>query len=152
MRWDPKPKIRDKVVKVNWDASKSPAANLAVMGLLARPNTLTSSDHNAATTTTAPSKAHVIELFDVPESDRPSRQTRFPLTAEEEAYMARGMAKYGDDYTAMFRDTKRTNDMQYTEDKLRKMGARFLLLSSAQRRVPVPEKVQALLPHGEEGA
>ena len=65
MRSDPNPKIRDKVVKNNWDASKSPAANLAEMGLLARPNQHASSnDKNEAVEPAA--KAHVIELFDVP--------------------------------------------------------------------------------------
>ena len=141
VRWDPKPKIKDAIIKKNWDPSKSPAANLSEMGLLARPNQLDPTE----TATVQPSKSHVVELFDVPESDKPNRQTRFPLTEEEEEYMAKCMAKHGDNYTAMFRDIK-TNKMQHTEDKLRKMGARYLLLSSEQRRFPVPERVQALLP------
>lgn len=114
------------------------------MGLLARPNQLqsdTTTDKNSA----GPTKSHVIELFDVPDSDRPSRQQRFPLTEEEEAYMARCMKKHGDNYTKMFRDVK-TNNMQHTEEKLRKMGARFLLLTPEQRRIPVPDKVKHLLP------
>ena len=118
------------------------------MGLLARPNQHASSnDKNEAVEPAA--KAHVIELFDVPDSDQPSYATRFPLTKDEEEYMARCMAKHGDNYLKMFRDIK-TNNMQHTEEKLRKLGARFLLLSSEQRRVPVPAKVQSLLPTDEQ--
>lgn len=118
------------------------------MGLVARPNQLPKEkvDHEETEATkTSPTKSHVIELFDVPDSDRPSRRTRFPLTEEEEIYIARCMTKHGDNYTAMFRDIK-TNNMQHTEHNLRKMGSRFLLLTAEQRRVPVPAKVQALLP------
>lgn len=86
----------------------------------------------------------IIELFDVPESDQPSRKERYPLNAEEEEYIAKCLEKYGDDYQAMFRDTK-TNYLQHTEHKLKKLGARFLLLNAEQRRVPVPEKVKDLL-------
>eukprot|EP00977_Amphora_coffeiformis_P018575 scaffold6594_cov162-Amphora_coffeaeformis.AAC.4 len=147
VRWDPKPKIKDPIVKQHWDPSKSPAANLADMGLVARFQ-VKDDKTTQKETATAPKKAHVIELFDVPDSDRPSRQTRFPLTKEEEEYMAKCMAKHGDNYKAMFRDIK-INNMQHTEDKLRKMGARFLLLNETQRRVPVPSKVEPLLPDGE---
>ena len=93
----------------------------------------------------ADSTPSVIELFDIPESDAPSLRNRFPLEEEEERYIAKCMAKYGDDYKSMFRDTK-VNVMQHTEQKLRKMGARYLLLSSEQRRVDVPENVRELLP------
>ena len=148
VRWDPKPKIKDPVVKQHWDPSKSPAANLADMGLVARFQGSGDTTATTETTSAAPNKTHVIELFDVPDSDRPSRQTRFPLTKEEEEYMAKCMAKHGDNYKAMFRDIK-TNNMQHTEDRLRKMGARFLLLTETQRRVPFASKVKPLLPDEE---
>ena len=51
------------------------------------------------------------------------------------------MSKHGLAYDRMFRDIK-LNYMQHTETQLRKMGARFLLLSDDQRKVPVPEKAQ----------
>jgi hypothetical protein len=127
-------------VKKNWDASKSAAENLRDMGLIAQPNQLAGGGKKGA-----PEKPEVIEVFDVPESDTPSRRQRFPLHREEEAYMVRCMTKHGDNYTKMFRDTK-TNDMQHTEEKLRKWGARYLLLTSEQRRLPVPDKLKALLP------
>jgi len=86
----------------------------------------------------------IVELFDIPDSDRPSRRTRFPLDVDEEKYICKCMHKYGDDYSAMFRDIK-VNTMQYTETQLRKMGARFLLLTPEQRRVEVPDNVKDLL-------
>jgi Ribosome biogenesis protein Nop16 len=132
------------VVKDHWDVNKTPNQNMASMGLLASPNQLllTNSDNK---TTESSVKSGVVELFDVPESDAPSRKSRFPLTDDEEKYMAMCMAKWGDDYTAMFRDIK-VNTLQHTEEKLRKMGSRFLLLTSEQRRVQVPENVKDLLP------
>jgi hypothetical protein len=130
------------VLREHWDPSKSPAANLASMGLLARPNQLESNNVNFP----APEKEEsVVELFDVPDSDAPTRRSKFPLDEEEEKYIAKCMAKHGDQYTKMFRDIK-INKMQHTEVQLRKMGARFLLLSPTQRRVEVPAKVQLLLP------
>ena len=132
------------------------------MGLTATPNcgfgaekiSRTATGSHALLTTSAITgttceKSNVIELFDIPESDKPSRRTRFPLEKEEETYIARCMEKWGFDYKRMFRDTKRgvgVNENQYTEDVLRKMGSRFLLLSPEQRRIPVPEKVQDELP------
>jgi hypothetical protein len=130
------------VLKEHWDPSKSPAANLSSMGLLARPNQIASNKDIYP----APEKEEsVVELFDVPDSDAPTRRSRFPLDEEEEKYIAKCMAKWGDKYTSMFRDIK-TNKMQHTEVQLRKMGARFLLLTPQQRRVEVPAKVQPLLP------
>lgn len=58
--------------------------------------------------------------------------------------MAKCLQKYGDDYPSMFRDIT-INDYQYTEDKLRKLGTRFLSLDPERRRVSVPENVQHLL-------
>ena len=145
-RFNPKPKV-DPALKEHWDPSKSAEVNLASFGLVAQPNKLPnqSAAQGSATDPLASKKDAVIELFDVPESDKPSWRTRFPLTLEEEKYMARCMAKYGDDYTRMFRDTK-VNNMQHTEHMLRKLGSRFLLLSPAQRQMEIPDKVQPLLP------
>jgi hypothetical protein len=85
----------------------------------------------------------VIELFDVPDSDR-RKQRQFPLEEDEEEYIARCMGRHGADYAAMFRDI-RTNRMQHTEAKLRKLGARYLLLTPEQRRVEVPDRAKPLL-------
>lgn len=106
------------------------------MGLQARPNQGPAQDKPVST---------VIELYDVPDSDRPTLKQRYPLEEKEEKYMADCMARHGDNYRHMFRDT-RVNYMQHTEERLRKLGARYLLLTKEQRRVDVPENVRELLP------
>jgi nucleolar protein 16 len=116
------------------------------MGLVAHPNRLAGGGKKGAA-----QKPEVIEVFDVPESDTPSKRQRFPLHREEEAYMVRCMTKHGDNYEAMFRDVK-TNAMQHSQEKLRKWGARYLLLTPEQRRLPVPDKLKALLPDDYESA
>eukprot|EP00522_Entomoneis_paludosa_P012061 CAMPEP_0172443924 /NCGR_PEP_ID=MMETSP1065-20121228/4100_1 /TAXON_ID=265537 /ORGANISM="Amphiprora paludosa, Strain CCMP125" /LENGTH=180 /DNA_ID=CAMNT_0013194319 /DNA_START=44 /DNA_END=586 /DNA_ORIENTATION=- len=144
-RWDPNPKFTDKRIKKNWDTNISPSANLVQMGLVALPNDLNNSRGSSTKVTVTQSTP--IELFDIPESDRPSLRSRYPLDEEEEKYIAKCMKKHGDNYLKMFRDTK-TNDMQHTEQVLRKLGSRYLLLSPQQRRVEVPENVKPLLPGG----
>ena len=139
----PNPTFGDARVKKHWDPSKSPSVNLSNLGLSALPNDM----NNARTSSTPVTKttATVVELFDIPESDKPSLRQRYPLEQEEEEYIAKCMEKHGDDYTAMRRDI-RTNNMQHTEEQLRKWGSRYLLLTPSQRRLPVPETVQPLLP------
>lgn len=135
----------------HWDPSKTPAANLIHLGLLANPNnkdvTTSTSNNNNPTNP----KSTVIELFDVPDSDGlcrdPNKVKQFPLSLEDEQYMVQCMNRYGTEYIKMFRDIK-VNYMQHTEEKLRKLGSRFILLSPEQRRVTcteMPEKVQQLL-------
>ena len=123
-----------------WDVSKSPSINLANMGLLAKPN------QDVVRTNEAPTpneNVNVIELFDIPDSDTLTKKEH-PMKPDDQKYIAKCMAKYGDDYGKAFRDIK-INVMQYTENQLRKMGARFLLLSPEQRRVEVSEKVKGLV-------
>ena len=85
----------------------------------------------------------VIELYDVPDSDTlEARKKKRPQSANDQKYIARLLAKHGDDYTAMFRDIK-VNKMQYTETQLRKMASRFFLLDEEQRVVDVPERIKA---------
>ena len=113
------------------------------MGLSAKPGVndfaLAEKDCDAA------KKAAVVELFEVPDSDELGKKKGKPiaLNEEDQRYIAKCMAKYGDDYASMFRDIK-VNKMQHTEQQLRKMGARFLLLSAEQRLVDVPAKVKQL--------
>lgn len=150
-RWDPSPKISDPVVREHWDPSKSPSQNLASMGLLARPNA-DIKNVNGGKSPSAPGPANldvsIVELFDVPDSDElreRKRGQRCPLTGDDQQYIAKCLAKHGDDYGKAFRDVK-VNCMQHTEMQLRKMGARFLLLSPEQRTVDVPERVLSLMP------
>lgn len=145
-RWDPEPKIANAVVRKHWDPSKSPSVNLANLGLVARPNddakNLAPSERIHAAT-----DVNVVELFDIPDSDElreQKRQRRCPLNEEDQKYIVKCLRKYGDDYGKAFRDTK-VNYMQHTENQLRKMGARFLLLNEEQRVVEVPDKIKPLL-------
>ena len=138
-RWNPSPKFGNDVVKANWDPSKSPSQNLASMGLLAKPNQdVKRPNEQLALDNNAPS---VVELFDIPDSDSMKVRKEYPMSEDDQKYIAKCLKKYGTDYGRIFRDHK-TNKMQYTETQLRKMGARFLLLSPEQRIVGVPEKAQ----------
>jgi hypothetical protein len=144
-RWDPNPKISDPVVRQHWDPSKSPSANLASMGLLAKPNN--DAKNIAPAQRIEAADVDIVSLFDIPDSDELREQKRLrrcPMEDEEQKYIAKCMSKYGDDYSKAFRDIK-VNYMQHTETQLRKLGARFLLLNEHQRSVEVPEKVKALV-------
>jgi len=85
-----------------------------------------------------------IELFDIPESDIIPKQTKalrmLPVSITDQKYMIRLLIKYEQDYLQMARDIK-LNNMQYTPSQLKKMGARFCLLTKEQRRVEIPEHV-----------
>jgi Ribosome biogenesis protein Nop16 len=151
-RYDPNPKV-DPTLKEHWDPSKTPQVNLLSLGLLANPNQKpTDSGNELQHGTTTTSSKPVIELFHVPDSDGICRdpnkvKSQFPLSLDEEQYMIKCLSRYGTNYTRMFRDIK-INAMQHTEDKLRKLGTRFLLLSNEQRHVTtdqIPSKVQELL-------
>ncbi|KAL3943201.1 MAG: hypothetical protein SGBAC_002731 [Bacillariaceae sp.] len=139
-RWNPTPKFGNDVVKANWDASKSPSQNLASLGLLAKPNQdIKRPNQSLDVSSDAPS---VIELFDIPDSDSMKVRKEYPMEEDDQKYIAKCMKKHGTDYERMFRDHK-INKMQHTETQLRKMGARFLLLSAEQRTVDIPAKAQA---------
>jgi Ribosome biogenesis protein Nop16 len=151
MRYDPKPKI-DAMLKPHWDPSKTAAVNLENMGLCGKPKGLFENDPNKRTTATTEKNgtsgcSKAIEIFDIPQSDiiEPSRREKFPLTEEEELYILNCMIKHGTDYSKIFRDTK-INYLQYTDDKIRKLGSRFVLLQPNQRRIQeLPEKIQDII-------
>jgi hypothetical protein len=135
----------DGVIRKNWDFTKSPSVNLESMGLVSRPN-------NDIETRVAPSNikpiSTAVELFDVPESDVIPKKTKsqimLPVSIEKQRFIVKCMSKYGDDYKAMSRDNK-VNDLQETQNVLRKLGARFLLLSPEQQRVEIPDKIKHLM-------
>ena len=145
-RWDPDlhKKIKDPVVREHWDPSKSFTANLAAIGLVGNPNDFRNT--NPSQKLKAVTDISVVELFDIPDSDEMGQQNKksYPINEEDQIYIAKCMSKYGDDYSRAFRDIK-INNMQHTENQLRKLGARFLLLSSDQRVVDVPEKIKHLI-------
>ena len=155
------PQIIDKTVRELWDPRKSAAANMAVMGLQSAVNSAIDKRGAIALATAqekdpsmAPNDQKAIELFDIPASDNMAQvtvlpgktfaQRKLPVSIDDQKYIRKCLAKHGDDYHSMTRDIK-TNDMQYTESKLKKMGARFFLLSKDQVKVKVPEKVQHLM-------
>lgn len=95
-----------------------------------------------------------VELFDIPDSDKmnditvlPGKtfaQRKLPVSIDDQKYIHKCLAKHGDNYLAMMRDIK-TNDMQHTVPKLKKMAARFYLLTEEQLRVEIPEKARHLM-------
>jgi hypothetical protein len=131
-------------MRLHWDPSKSPAVNMANLGLVAKPN---QDVHRTNDALSGNQEVNVVELFDIPDSDElrlAKSERRAAVKEEDQKYIARCMARHGDDYGKMFRDIK-LNFMQHTETQLQKLGARFLLLTPEQRKVNVPEKVKALV-------
>lgn len=127
----------------HWDPSKSPAANLARMGLQSLPGKI-HEKHCTGEHVASKGTIGAIELFDVPDSDRLDEPKKYPMAMADQQYIAKCFAKHGDDYNRIFMDIK-TNDMQYTETQLRKMGSRFLLLDADQREIDIPENVKHLV-------
>lgn len=149
------PQIVDRVIKANWDPTKSPSVNFQNLGLLNAPNQSINPqcpDRQKALSTNIvgdevnkPCKA--IELYDIPDSDTLKKikaQGRLPISVENQKYMKECFSKHGNDYKSMSRDRK-VNNMQHTENVLRKLGARFLLLNESQRKVDIPAKVRHLM-------
>eukprot|EP00339_Tiarina_fusa_P023910 CAMPEP_0117035992 /NCGR_PEP_ID=MMETSP0472-20121206/25525_1 /TAXON_ID=693140 ORGANISM="Tiarina fusus, Strain LIS" /NCGR_SAMPLE_ID=MMETSP0472 /ASSEMBLY_ACC=CAM_ASM_000603 /LENGTH=175 /DNA_ID=CAMNT_0004745621 /DNA_START=67 /DNA_END=594 /DNA_ORIENTATION=- len=149
-RWNPNPRFTDPTIKAHWDPSKSPAVNLANLGLKSNLNEDIHRTFDAPVPTVSDTP-NVVELFNIPDSDELRLQKaakRIPLKVEDQKYIVKCLKRHGQDFGKIFRDTK-VNYMQYTETQLTKMGARFLLLTPEQRAVEVPECVLTLM-HGEE--
>jgi hypothetical protein len=155
------PQIQDSVIKSHWDPTKSASVNLQNIGLNSTPNSdiicknqnrdliqeQNKHEKNGTPKIIRREDCKAIELYDIPDSDIiPSRplKTHLPVSVDNQKYIVKCFAKYGDDYRKMSRDIK-VNNMQHTENVLRKMGARFLLLSDNERRVDIPEKIQKLI-------
>lgn len=150
------PQINDHTVREAWNPRKSPAQNMALMGL----QTAVNSSIDARTSISlaneevTPDETKAVELFDIPDSDKingitmlPGKtfaQRKLPVSIEDQKYIRKCLAKHGDDYSAIMRDIK-TNDMQYTKPKLKKMAARFYLLTEEQVKVEIPENVRHLM-------
>ncbi|POM61229.1 hypothetical protein PHPALM_29788 [Phytophthora palmivora] len=84
-------------------------------------------------------------LFEVPDSDflgerNPKRVANF-VSEEETKYLRKLIAKHGEDYKKMERDIK-TNNMQWTEQKLRRRCARLALLDANIITKPKVEETQ----------
>ena len=142
-RWDPDlhKKIKNPVIREHWDPSKSFSANFAAIGLVGNPNS-DMRNTNPSKTPKPVTDFSAVELFDVPDSDKFGQQKKYhPMNEEDQKYIAKCISKYGDDYGRAFRDIK-INYMQHTENQLRKLGARFLLLSPEERVADIPEKLK----------
>lgn len=157
--------INDETVRAAWDPRKSAAQNMVNMGLQSEVNSAI--DGRAAFALShigAVGENKAIELFDIPESDTMMRTDgnngggnnitilpgktfalrKLPVSIEEQKYIHKCLEIHGNDYKGMMRDIK-TNDMQHTDVKLKKMAARFYLLTKDQLRVDIPEKVSHLM-------
>uniref|UniRef100_A0A7S2NXJ9 Nucleolar protein 16 n=1 Tax=Leptocylindrus danicus TaxID=163516 RepID=A0A7S2NXJ9_9STRA len=143
------PQYEDNTIAQTWDPRKSASYNLEQMGLKSHTNL--NDTANASTCPSSDGKGTKVaaQLFDIPESDVIPKRTKsdiyLPMSVNDQQYMARLFAKYGDDYKKMSWDIK-LNDMQHTKHKLKKMGSRYLLLSDQERaeQVTFPENVRHL--------
>lgn len=159
------PQILDKTVRAMWNPRKSPAQNLANMGLQSGVNS--SIDKRAESAKeqwkapeAKPDGNKAIELFDIPKTNNNTNgitklegktyaQTLLPVSIEDQKYIRKCLAKHGDDYKRMMRDIK-TNDMQHTQSKLKNMAEKFYQLTKDQVQVDIPEKVKHLMVNYEE--
>ena len=138
------PQIQDPVVRANWDPRKSPAHNMRKMGLQALPNTDSKSSGRIHPNN---EEQHTkVQLFDIPESDMMnsddvSIRINAPMSILQQQYICKCISKYGDDYSTMAKDIK-VNNMQHTENQLRKIAARFILLTPEQRKVELPKNIK----------
>ncbi|CAH0486120.1 unnamed protein product [Peronospora farinosa] len=125
--------VCDPKVQQIWDHNLTTRQNYANLGLEANPNayaTLRESILGADGTLEAADEAR---LFEVPDSDflgdrNPKRIANY-VSEEEAKYLRKLIAKHGNDYTKMGRDIK-INNMQWTEQKLRRRCARLALLDA----------------------
>lgn len=154
------PQILDKTVRAMWNPRKSPAQNLADMGLQSGVNS--SIDKRAESAKeqwkapeAKPDGNKAIELFDIPKTNNNTNgitklaaktyaQTLLPVSIDDQKYIRKCLAKHGDDYKRMMRDIK-TNDMQHTQSKLKNMAEKFYQLTKDQVKVDIPEKVKHLM-------
>jgi len=149
------PQIRDPIIKAKWDPTKSPAQNLRNLGLTALPNADINSRGRADDVVITPSSNGSIatdgngtvnnnKFIELYGTRKEATSPHLPVSIEDQKYLVRCFAKYGDDYKKMSRDIK-VNDMQHTERRLQKLGDGFMLLTEAQRRVDVPESIRHLV-------
>ena len=141
------PQISNHAVKKTWNPNQSVRMNMSALGLESQVNGEVAQRGNAPVPVSGAS-ASAVELFDIPDSDVIPKKTKaltmLPVSVENQKYMVKLMERYGDDWETMARDIKR-NNMQHSSHKLKKMGSRFLLLSEAQLRVELPEKVEKMM-------
>lgn len=125
--------VRDPKVQQVWDHNLTTRQNYAKLGLQANPNGFQEIRQSIAGAEGTLEAADEARLFEVPDSDflgerNPKRVANY-VSEEEAKYLRKLIAKYGEDYKKMERDIK-TNNMQWTEQKLRRRCARLALLDA----------------------
>uniref|UniRef100_M4C5T2 Nucleolar protein 16 n=1 Tax=Hyaloperonospora arabidopsidis (strain Emoy2) TaxID=559515 RepID=M4C5T2_HYAAE len=125
--------VRDPKVQQVWDHNLTTYQNYVKLSLEANPNAhhaLRDSIKDAEGSLEALDEAR---LFEVPDSDflveRNTKRVANYVSEEETKYLRKLIAKYGEDYTKMARDIK-VNNMQWTEQKLRRRCARLALMDA----------------------
>ncbi|KAG3090161.1 hypothetical protein PI124_g16250 [Phytophthora idaei] len=135
--------VRDPKVQEVWDHTLTTRQNFANLGLQANPNAHAALRESVAGADGTLEAADEARLFEVPDSDflgerNPKRVANF-VSEEEAKYLRKLIAKHGEDYKKMERDIK-TNNMQWTEQKLRRRYARLALLDANVIRKPLAEE------------
>ncbi|DAZ93520.1 TPA: hypothetical protein N0F65_002446 [Lagenidium giganteum] len=122
--------VGDVRIQNQWDHNKTIRQNYEAIGLQADPNShqaLKESIQGADKALDEP------EFFHVPDSDflneRNHRRPEHHMSEDEISYLRKLIAKHGEDYKAMERDIK-VNNMQWTENKLKRRCARLALLDA----------------------
>ena len=131
--------VRDPKVQQVWDHNLTTSQNYAKLGLEANPNAYSALRESIKGAEGSLEALDEARLFDVPDSDflaerNPKRVANY-VSEEESKYLRKLLAKYGDDYSKMARDIK-TNNMQWTEQKLRRRCARLKLMDANVIRQP----------------
>jgi nucleolar protein 16 len=125
--------VRDANVKDQWNHSLTTRQNYERIGLQANPNAYHTIRQDVAAADGTLEAADEEKLFHVPDSDllseRNHRRPENYMSEEEIKYLRKLIAKHGENFKAMERDIK-TNNMQWTESKLKTRCARLALLDA----------------------
>lgn len=123
--------VGDVRIQKKWDHKLTTRQNYEQIGLQANPNSHQEMRKSLAGAETALDDEP--QFFHVPDSDflseRNPRRPENYMSEEEIKYLRKLIAKHGEDYTAMARDIK-TNNMQWTDNKLKRRCARLALLDA----------------------
>ncbi|ETO75026.1 hypothetical protein F444_09341 [Phytophthora nicotianae P1976] len=137
--------VRDTKVQEVWDHNLTTRQNYVNLGLQANPNAHAALRESIADADGTLEAADEARLFEVPDSDflgeRNPRRVANYVSEEEAKYLRKLIAKYGEDYKKMERDVK-INNMQWTEQKLRRRCARLALLDANIISKPQAEETQ----------
>ncbi|CAH0473479.1 unnamed protein product [Peronospora belbahrii] len=137
--------VRDPNVQKVWDHQLTTRQNYANLGLEANPNAYTALRESVKGVDGTFEALDKATFYEVPDSDflgerNPKRVANY-VSKEEAKYLRQLIAKHGKDYTTMARDIK-INNMQWTEQKLRRRCARLALMDANVIRKSQEEEAQ----------